>query len=114
MKFTTTNNNTYRAGIGTVPKSWIDYNLNHVESIDKYFYDKVQIYDADTCGDETHDFVFEDGKAFRLSYSWYLNASGEMDDDGEELPWVIDERDVQEIDIADANVPDKKVGRDWL
>lgn len=114
MKFTTTNNTIYRAGIGSVPKSWIDYNLDHIESIDKYFQDKVRIYDADTCGDETHDFVFEDGKAFRLEYSWYLNAGGEVDDDGEELPWVIYESRIIPIAIADANVLDKKVGRDWL
>ena len=114
MKFTTTYNTGYRTGIGPVPKSWIDYGLDHDKSINQYFEKKIQIYDADTCGDETHDFVFEDGKAFRLEYSWYLNEYKEVDSYGEELPWVIDEYYIEEISIDDANVPEKKPGRDWL
>ena len=114
MKFTTTRNTVYRPGIGSIPKSWIEYDTDHEKSITKYFEDRVRIYDADTCGDETHDFVFEDGKAFRLTYSWYLNSSRDVDEYGEELPWVIDEHDISEISIEEADVPEKKIGRDWL
>lgn len=114
MKFTTTYNTGYRTGIGPVPKSWIDYNLDHDKSMNQYFRNKIQIYDADTCGNQTHDFVFEDGKAFRLEYSWYLNQYREVNEDGDELPWVIDEYEIEEISIDDAKVPEKKIGRDWL
>ena len=108
-------NTSYRYKIGPVPKSWIDYDLDHMKSIDKYFRDYIEIYDADNAGDETCDFVFADGKAFRLEYSWYLNIYRETDNEtGEEYPWVMREHTVKEINLDEANVLDKKVERDWL
>lgn len=124
MKFTTTENTTYRAGIGKMPKAWIEYkdfsatdvgsweydhdNL-YKRSIVKYFYDKIKLWDFDICGDETHDFVFEDGKAFRLEYSWW--AEWYHDDDDEN--GLKDEYHIEEITLEEANVPEKKE-RDWL
>lgn len=113
MKFTVTGNHTYRGGI-RIPKPWIDYNTDHEKSIIKYYEDNIRIWDADTAGWSDHDFVFEDGKSYRLGYSWYLNESREVDETGEELPWVIDEYDIREISIEKADVPEKKIGRDWL
>ena len=111
MKFTTTDNYTYRAGIGNVPKSWIDYGLeDHKDSIWKYFYDKIKLWDWDECGSETHDFVFDDGKAFRLEYSWW----SEWYHDDDEENGLKDETFIEEISIDDAKVPDKNIGRDWL
>ena len=81
MKFTTTNNWTYRRGIGNVPMSWIEYpDKNHIDSIYEYFDYNIRIWDWDVCGDETHDFVFEDGKAFRLEYSWWTDMWAEEDE----------------------------------
>ena len=38
MKFTTTTNTTYRKGVGTVPRSWIEYlDKNHIDSVYEYF-----------------------------------------------------------------------------
>ncbi len=119
MKFTTTENTTWRAGIGKIPKAWIEYtsfrNDEDLEdiyksSITKYFYKNIKMWDWDVCGDEVHDFVFEDGKAFRLNYSWW--AEWHHDDDEEN--GLKDEWYIEEISIEEANVPEKNVRRDWL
>lgn len=110
MKFTTTNNWTYRRGIGNVPMSWIEYpDKNHIDSIYEYFDHNIRIWDWDVAGDETHDFVFEDGKAFRLEYSWWTDMWA-----GEDEDHMKNEVNVEEISIDEANVPEKKIGRDWL
>lgn len=113
MKFTHTNNTYYRVGLGYTPKSWIDYDKPHKETIKKHLEDRVRVWDADICGDITIDFLFEDGKAYKLEYSWYCNEYGEEDEYGE-TPWIIDKYYIEEISADEAKVPDKKVGRDWL
>lgn len=118
MKFTTTENKAYRGSIGYVPKPWIEYSFKDYEirgdiyksSIYKYFHDNIRIYDWDTCGDETHDFVFEDGKAFRLEYSWWTDWCGRDDEDS----GMKQECSIDEISLDEANVPEKKLERDWL
>lgn len=119
MKFTTTENTVYRAGIGNIPKAWIeytafdkykDYGDVYTNSIKKYFYDHIRIYDWDECGNENHDFVFEDGKSFRLEYSWW----SEWYHDDDEKNGLKQEYYIEEISIDEANVPEKKIGRDWL
>lgn len=112
MKFTTTENTTYRAGIGKVPKPWIEYTdiTTHEAAIKKYFYDRIKAWDWDCAFDETHDFVFEDGKAFRLEYSGWSEWHHENEDEN----GLKDEWYIEEISIVDANVPEKKIGRDWL
>lgn len=54
------------------PRPWIDYGLDEEETIEKYFVDHVQIYDTDVCDDIEIDFVFDNGNAFRLEYSWWI------------------------------------------
>jgi hypothetical protein len=111
MKFTTTDNYTYRAGIGNVPKSWIDYgHEDHRDSIWKYFGNHIKLWDWDEAGSEIHDFVFEDDKAFRLLYSWWSEWYHEDD----EQNGLKDEVFIEEISIDEAKVPDKNIGRDWL
>ncbi len=117
MKFTTTDNTVYRAGIGTIPKAWIEYTFKRYEeyedvyksSIMKYFDERIRHWDFDVCGDETHDFVFEDGKAFRLEYSWWRDDWAEEDED-----CLKHEFNIEEISIDQTDVPEKKIGRDWL
>lgn len=110
MKFTTTYNTVYRAGIGDIPKAWIEYpDKNHIDSVYEYFDRKIQKWDWDVAGDETHDFVFEDGKAFRLEYSWWTDIWAGEDEDR-----MKNEVNVEEISIDEANVREKKIGRDWL
>lgn len=110
MKFTTTMNTGYRKGVGTVPRSWIEYpDKNYLDSVYAYFDKNIQRWDWDVCGDETHDFVFEDGKAFRLEYTWWTDMWAGEDEDR-----MKNEVHVEEISIDDANVPEKKPGRDWL
>jgi|AntAceMinimDraft_11_1070367.scaffolds.fasta_scaffold186545_2 hypothetical protein len=110
MKFTTTYNYTWRAGIGNIPKAWIDYGIeDHKDSIWKYFYDKIELLDFDVCGNETHDFVFEDGKAYRLEYAWWRDDWAEEDES-----CLKNEVYIEEISIDAANVPDRNIGRDWL
>lgn len=118
MKFTTTENTVYRAGIGNIPKAWIEYiEFDECEkyedvyktSIMKYFHDHIYLWDFDFCGNETHDFVFEDGKAFRLEYSWWRDDWAPEDES-----CLKHEHYIEEISIDAANVPEKKIGRDWL
>jgi hypothetical protein len=117
MKFTTTYNTRYRAGVGDIPKPWIEYTSPNYEdhgdvyqnSIRNYFYAHIRHWDFDVCGDETHDFVFEDGKAFRLEYSWWRDDWAEEDED-----CLKHELYIEEISLEEANVPEKKIGRDWL
>ena len=118
MKFTTTTNTTYRRGIGNIPKAWIEYTDRNYEdqgdlyqnSISNYFYAHIRHWDYDSGGSETHDFVFEDGKAFRLVYD-YWSEWCHKDDDENGLKF---EFYIEEIAIEEANVPEKKPGRDWL
>ena len=110
MKFTTTENKTYRFGIGYVPKSWINYDLDYNDSILKYFRENIKIYDACNAGYETHDFVFEDGKAFRLEYEWHLNFYNRKEDED----YFIDNIFIEEISLEEADVPEKKCERDWI
>jgi hypothetical protein len=111
MKFTTTTNITYRSGIGDVSKPWIDYGFDdHKKSIWKYFKKNIKLYDWDSAGNETHDFVFEDGKAYRLEYSWWSEWYHEDDDRNGPR----DKVNITEISIDDANVMNKYTVRDWL
>lgn len=113
MKFTTTENTIYRLGVGQVPKPWIEYSFTndyvHLNSIMKYYYENIKMYDWDFAGNETHDFVFEDGKAFRLEYSWWRDDYAE-----EDKSCLKDEYYITEINIEEAYVPEKKLGRNWL
>lgn len=110
MKFTTTYNTTYRQGIGETPKSWIECDTSdHQDAIRKYFYRNIKLYDWDVCGDETHDFLFDDDKAFRLEYSWW----SEWNHDNDEENGLKDEYYITEIDPSEAKVPTGK-SRDWL
>jgi hypothetical protein len=111
MKFTTTSNYTYRAGIGNVPKAWIDFgHEDHEDSIWKYFKDNTKCWDWDACFDEEHDFVFQDGKAFRLYYSGWSEWHHEDD----EKNGLQDEVTIEEISLDEANVPEKHMERNWL
>jgi hypothetical protein len=111
MKFTTTRNVTYRLGIGYVPKKWIEAkNEDHRLAIISYFYEEIKLWDWDICGDQTHDFVFDDGKAYRLEYSWW----SEWHHKDEEENGLKDEYTIEKIDIEEANVPEKKTKRDWI
>jgi hypothetical protein len=76
------------------PKPWVDYGLNEEESMKKYFFDIIKIYDADTCGDEEYDFVFDSGNAYRLEYEWYIEFDPE---------WrLVDNFYIEPIDLEEA------------
>lgn len=110
MKFTTTENKSYRGALGYVPKNWIDCgDTEYKDAIWKYFRDHIMIWDFDECGDETHDFLFDDGKAYRLTYSWWAEWFHEDEDEnGLKYETVIDE-----ISADEANVP-TTAERDWI
>lgn len=111
FRFNTTENTTYRSGIGYVPKPWIEsQEEDHTSAIRKYFYDNIKIWDWDACGDETHDFVFDDGRAFRLEYSWWSEWHHEDEDEN----GLKDSYYITEISINDATVPEKNPSRDWI
>lgn len=113
MKFTTTENKSYRGSLGYVPKAWITAEgTDHKSIILNYFNKYIRIYDFDNCGEEIHDFVFDDGTAYRLTYSWWRDwYSRDPDDDG-----CQDHHDytIEPISVEEADVIDKTPGRDWL
>lgn len=108
MKFTTTDNKTFRASSGYIPKNWIDYGFDdHIKSINKYFHDHIKVNDSDFCGSNTVEFLFEDDKAYRLSYEWWLQYENDDDDYFQEY------LEIEEISSNDAKVPDRKI-RNWI
>lgn len=111
MKFTTTTNKTYRRSLGYVPKPWIEYEgLDHKQSISKFFNSNIRVWDWDEGFDEEHDFVFDDGSAYRLTYSgWAEWHHDDEEENGLKQEWFI-----EKIGIDEANVLDKKAGRDWI
>jgi hypothetical protein len=110
MKFTTTNNTEYRKNIGQVPRPWISYQgTDHEACVYNYFDRNIRLFDFDICGDETHDFLFDDGRAFRLEYSWWA----EWFHDDIEQNGLKEEYFIEEISPDQANVPTQK-DRNWL
>ena len=111
MKYTTTDNHTFRAGIGYVPKPWIECNsdISYENIVYNHFSKHIRAYDADECGNETHDFLFSDGKAFRLEYSWWIDWHNE----DPELNGFQDEYTITPISPNEANVP-TKTERDYI
>lgn len=75
-------------------RPWVDYGLDEEASILKYFYDIVKIYDADECGDEEYDFVFENGTAWKLYYSWYITYDPDWK--------LMDEYHIEAINLEEA------------
>ena len=43
MKFTTTENTVYRAGIGTIPKAWIEYTFKRYEEYGDVYQTEVAL-----------------------------------------------------------------------
>ena len=109
MKFTTSTNKTWRSSVGYIPKNWIDYGLDHEKSIQKYLDTQIRVYDADMCGDEVVEFVFEDGKSFKLEYSWWIDEFNE----DPELRGLQDAVYIDEIEINKLKEVDTKE-RDWI
>lgn len=110
MKYNVSQNTKYRQGVGEVPMSWFETDLeDHKEAIESHFRRHIRIWDWDSCFDEEHDFLFEDGKAFRLYYGGW--AEWHHEDDGEN--GLKDEWHIEEIASEKANVPNRKQ-RDYI
>jgi hypothetical protein len=77
------------------PRPWCDYGLDKDSTIQKYFADIVEIFDADTCGDIEVFFAFEDGTTYRLDYSYWFDWD---DEDGP----LLSEWEYKEIPPEDA------------
>lgn len=106
ITYTHTNNTGWNRYIGRAPLPWlVSEETNHKKVIDEFFQDKIRVWDADICGEETIDFLFDDGKAFRLEYSWWIEPNSD--------DWLHDHVEVHEIDAKEANVP-TKINRDFL
>lgn len=108
MKFTTTENYSYRSPGMHVPKPWIDYGLDVEKSIRRYWDREIKILDADTAGYTETDFLFDNGKCYRLYYEWYLNF-----DHGEDESFIQDTYYIERINVKDADLP-AIVERDYL
>lgn len=110
MKYTVSDNYIYRKNIGKVPKSWFESSLTEQrEIIENHFYKHIRIWDWDSCFDEEYDFLFEDGKAFRLYYSGWA----EWFHEDEEQNGLKSEWHIEEIASDRAKIPSKKI-RDYI
>lgn len=81
---------------------------SHETCIKKYFHEEIYHWDYDCAGDETHDFLFEDGKAYRLEYNYWSEWYREDEENGLKHAYRI-----FEIKSDDAKVPSRKP-RDWI
>lgn len=106
MKYTTSYNVRYRPGIGEAPKPWIETDLtDHEKVMGKYHRDELYTYDADTCDNGDVFFVFDDGKAFKMEWSYWMDYDPEWE--------IHNEWHSEEIDITDTPLWMHKE-RDWL
>jgi hypothetical protein len=92
---------------GNRDNNWINIDETDPEKIMLDFFNKnCYVYDADNCGEDTFEFVFEiDGKVeyYSLYHSWYI----EYDPD-----WNIEnEYEITKIDAPKHKFPGN---RDWL
>lgn len=114
MLYTTSENVTYRPGIGTVPKNWIATDRSVEETILDYLEQSVRVTDASSGGDHTVDFRFSDGTDWRLYYDWSVNDTGWYTNQSGETPWIVDEYRIEPIPAEISNIRDQTPGRDWL
>lgn len=108
MRFTCSTNTRYQTGVGDVQKPWIDYNLDYEKSIKRYFCKHLEVYDFDTCGEETVDFLFEDGKIFQLYHSWSRDDFGDYEEDETRFHF-----DYEVTEITESKISTWK-DRDWI
>ena len=101
----TTDKNVKMSG---APKPWIRTDLSHTRTMVKYLERNLRVYNADTCGDDTTIFAFEDGKCYKLDYAWWF----EYDDEEEGLD-LKDEYCIREISIDKVPTWMRKY-RDWM
>lgn len=102
MKFTTSLNYRYPGR----PRPWIDGgNFSEKECINEYFLDEIKVYDADLCGNIWVEFVFDNGRAYLLEYSWWIEYDPEWD--------LCEEKIIKEIPLSDVKKCQTKY-RDWI
>lgn len=105
MKFTTSLNTRYSNG-KDAPLPWLESNAEtEKKAILEYFHKEIEIYDADTCGNEKVEFVFESGNAYLLDYTWWIEYNPD---------WrLCDELDIKQIPLEEVeNCPIRY--RDWI
>jgi hypothetical protein len=112
--YTTSENVTYRPGVGKVPKKWILTDQSVEATILDYLEQHVRVRDADCDGDHTVDFRFSDGTDWRLYSDWSVNDTGWYTNQSGETPWIVDEYRIERIRAEISDVTDTVPGRDWL
>ena len=84
-------------------KTWLKSDLKPTEIMKKYHMEECYVNDADSCGSGEVCFIFDNGKAFKLSYDWYITYNPEWD--------IHNDFEIEEIDPASFTWPKDK---DWL
>lgn len=87
------------------PYSWCDFGLDEEKTIEKYVQLILKVYDADFAGNTIVDFVFENGKIFRLHYGWWIENSEYSDDyDADSDEYISDEYFIENITFEASNL----------
>lgn len=90
------------------PQNWKTTEIeNEIKLIKKLYFEDFHVWDFDTCGDNTIYFVFDTGKYFRLTYSWWRSYEPDEDDN-----YLQHEYEIEEIKKEEAK--DISSDRDWL
>lgn len=108
MKYTHSENTYFRYGIdgNKAPKPWLMSALDDpVKIMEHFIHNECWVYDADTCGDDTYLFSFDNGEAYTLEHSWWIDYDPE---------WVIHNEWTWEK-VTPSSLPSwMRVERDWI
>lgn len=106
MKYTTSDNTTWRPNVGTIPKPWLTSNLDiHERVIWEYLRENVIPYDADVCDDGEIIFLFEGDMAFKVHWSFWIDYDPDFE--------IKHEWHMEEMELSDVPSMMRKE-RDWI
>jgi len=77
MRFFASDMYSYRKNVGEVSLGWKETSLSEKNTINKYFMEKLKVFDADNCGSKEVFFAFSSNRYFKLNYEWWIDISSD-------------------------------------
>jgi hypothetical protein len=89
--------------------AWLEWDLSKEipDQILAYVEEEYWIYDSDTCGNDTFEFVVRENHTetyWKVEHAWWWQTEPEWD--------LVNEFDIEQIDTVSFSYP--KMNRDWL